>query len=215
MRIRGIFIWRGTPATTLNVAPAGRYRFFLFLRDLADRNKLFARGLGAAVPRLAQKRDRGSGLLGWVETRSLPTGSSICRSPDTVEDKGAGLFSAVTLGRDGLHRFAERIHARVGMLPGVEERFRIKRADVLPHFLQFQQARTFGNEQANAKLNGSNIFDQGFGLDDSEEIEITLHRRPLRKRNERWMKNHSERAESANDVKEILPRVPFIECAEH
>src|SRR5579864_8440702 len=42
----------------LDVTAGGRRRFFYFLRDLADGDKLLARWLGAAVPRLAEKWDR-------------------------------------------------------------------------------------------------------------------------------------------------------------
>src|SRR5580700_9292628 len=101
------------------------------------------------------------------------------------------------------------------MLPRIEERFRIKRADVAAHFLQLQQAGAFGNEQANAKLDRRDIFRQGFGLDDAEEIKITLHRRPLRKRNECWMESHAKRAEGVDDIKKVLARVAFVESPEH
>ncbi len=101
------------------------------------------------------------------------------------------------------------------MLPRIEERLRIKRTDVAPHFVQFEHARTFGNEQTNAELDGGDIFDQGFITNHAQQIEVTFQRGPLREWHERGMKGHAECAESVNDMQEIFARVAFIEGAEH
>src|SRR5271169_1457279 len=145
MRSRGIFFQEGSPWSSLDVTACGRYRFFHFLRDLADRDKLFTRWLGTAVPRLAQKRDGGCRRLRWLKDRRIEPCSSVGRFPDAPEDRGPSFFTAITLRRDRLDGFAERIDSRVGMLPGIEERFRIKRTDVAPHLVQFQETRTLGN----------------------------------------------------------------------
>ena len=151
----------------------------------------------------------------WLKNWNVESRGGMRCIPNTLEGYRARFFSAIALGGNGLYGFAQRIDSRVGMLPRIEERLRIKRADDAPHFVQFQQPRTLGDEQADAELDGRDIFYQGFITEHAQQIDITFHRGPLSKGDKRGMKNHVERAESVDDMQEILSSVAFVESAEH
>src|SRR5579863_5017139 len=105
MRSRGIFSTEnGFLALPLYVASSGWHRLFRLLRNLADRHKLFARRLGAAVPGLAEKGNGGSGRLRLLKDRRVESGSGMSRFPDARENHGARFFPTIPFRRDGLHR---------------------------------------------------------------------------------------------------------------
>ena len=137
------------------------------------------------------------------------------RCPDAGEDGGAGFFAAVTFGGDGLDGFAECVDARVGVFPGIEKRFGVEGADGTADFFEFEEAGAFGDEEADAELDGGDVFDERFGVEYAKEIEIGFERRPLREGDEGGMKREAEVAEFFDDVEKICARVAFVEVLEN
>ncbi len=132
------------------------------------------------------------------------------RLPDALEDCGTGLFLAIAFGGKSLDGFAQRIETRVDLLPGIDQRLRIVRFDDAPYFFQFQESRAFGNEQADAELDGRDVFNEPLNLQHAEQIKVGVHRRPRIKGHESRMKSHAEGAEVSHNVKEIFASVPFV-----
>ena len=135
----------------------------------------------------------------------------MCGLPDASERSRPRFFLPFRRGGDLLDSFAESIHPRIGTFPGIGQQFWIKWANHLPHVFQFEHSRAFRNEQANAKLNRRDIFDEGLPLQHVEQIEIAFQSRPRGKRHKRRVQCHAEPAKSLDDVQEILARVTLIE----
>ena len=113
-----------------------------------------------------------------------------------------------------LHFVAERIHARVGMSPRIDESGFVERLDQRAHLGKFEQARASGNQQANAELNGRNIFDEIGRREDVEQFEIALKRGPRREGNERGLERESHFARKRDDAEKIGAGVALVETSE-
>src|SRR4029077_1450662 len=101
-------------------------------------------------------------------------------------------------GGDRLHSLAEGVEPRVLIFPWIDKRLSVECHDCAANVFQFQSARSFGNQQANAELNRRHVFDEVLVVQHGEQIEIARHRGPGREWYKRWMKGHAEFAKFAN-----------------
>src|SRR5260221_8709038 len=201
---------QGAASARSDKAIGGNGRLFYSFRGAANRDQLVPRRLGATIPGLAEEWHSGAWEMGVLNSEDLQPGSIVCGSPNALEDCGTGLFLAIAFGGKSLDGFAQRIETRVDLLPGIDQRLRIERFDDAPYFFQFQQPRAFGNEQANAELDGRDVFNEPLNLQHAEQIKVGVHRRPRIKGHESRMKSHAEGAEVSHNVKEIFASVPFV-----
>src|SRR5713101_4549258 len=190
-------------------AISGDGRFFYSFRSAANRDELVSRRLGATIPGLAEEWHSGAWEMLVLHAGDLQPGSIVCGPPYALEDCGTRLLLAISFGGESLDGFAQPVKTRVGMPPGIDQRLRIECFDHAPYLFQFQESRAFGNEQANAELDGRDGFHEPFNLQHVEQIKVGVHRRPRIKRHESRMKSHAQGAEVSHNVKEIFASVPL------
>ena len=80
------------------------------------------------------------------------------------------------------------------------------------HFFQLQQARARRNQQADAQLDGRDIFDEILLGDDREQVAIAGERGPRRERHERGLQDQPQFAETRDDGQKIGARVALFQA---
>ena len=114
---------------------------------------------------------------------------------------------------DGFDFGGERVHARVAMLPGIDEQPLVEGINDSLNIGQFEKARLGGNQQANGKLNGGDVLDEAEFRKRFEQVAIAFERSPRREGHEGWLQRESEFTEGPRDVKKIGARVALFELA--
>jgi hypothetical protein len=97
----------------------------------------------------------------------------------------------------------------------MEERGGIEVAQMSAHVRQFEQARSRGNQQADAKLNGRDIFYQILIGEHREQVAVAVERRPGSERHESRLQYESQLAETRRHGKKIGAGVPFGKAIEN
>ena len=102
-----------------------------FLR-FGDRDQLVPRRFGSTIPGLVEKGHRSAARQGrgGFFLDDLVGGKFRC-APHTLKRGVAGAFQLFARGRNFLELVTERVHRRVGVLPGVDKRLGIEWPDEL------------------------------------------------------------------------------------
>ena len=195
--------------------------------SLGDGDQLVPRGLGSTIPRLIQIGDAaaenagGCGALDHarrdaeIRRSALRTGGACSSLVNLFKGFAARRFFLLRGGGDGFDFSGERIDARIAVLPRVDEQRFIEGAGNALDFRQFEKPGFRGNQQANGKLNGRNIFDEIEIGERFEQIAIAFERSPGSEGDEGRLQGEAELAEFLRNVNKIGARVALFEFAKH
>jgi hypothetical protein len=138
-------------------------------------------------------------------------GSPGGQRPKLAEERRAGRAVGHRLGGQRQHIALQRVHGRIEMQPGIDQRSGVERLHHAADLRQLQQPGPLGNEQPDRVLHRRHVLRQAQLVDLGQELQVPRQSGPWSEGDERGAEPDAQVPQRLHGSDEVGPGVPLVE----